>query len=54
VLWHLRTAPQLRQDYLEKLDRMTSFAGRGLLVPRLGIAASAPGEGISGLPLRAQ
>ena len=36
VLWHLRTVPLLQRDYLAKLDRMTSFAGRGLLLPRLG------------------
>jgi Family of unknown function (DUF5995) len=36
VLWHLRTAPPLQRDYLTKLDQLTSFAGRGLLLPRLG------------------
>jgi Family of unknown function (DUF5995) len=36
VLWHLRSAPALRDDYLTKLDQMTGFAGRGLLAPRLG------------------
>jgi len=35
VLWHLRSAPALRDDYLTKLDQMTGFAGRGLLAPRL-------------------
>jgi Family of unknown function (DUF5995) len=36
VLWHLRSAPLLRRDFLDRLDRMAAFAGRGLLVPRLG------------------
>ena len=36
VLWQLRTVTALQRDYLARLDRMTSFAGRGLLVPRLG------------------
>jgi hypothetical protein len=36
VLWHLRAAPFLQRDYLTKLDQMTAFAGRGLLLPRLG------------------
>lgn len=40
VLWHLRAMPQLRRDYLAKLDSMAGFAGRGLLLPRLGITAS--------------
>jgi hypothetical protein len=35
VVWHLRAAPRLQRDYLSKLDLTTSFAGRGLLVPRL-------------------
>ena len=33
VVWHLRTAPHLRSDYLARLDRMVGFAGRGLLAP---------------------
>jgi hypothetical protein len=33
VVWHLRTAPLLRSDYLARLDRMVGFAGRGLLAP---------------------
>jgi hypothetical protein len=41
VVWHLRTTPYLQRDYLSKLDRMTSFAGRGLLVPRMGIGGVA-------------
>ncbi len=35
VLWHLRAAPLLRRDYLARLDQMTAFAGRGLLLPVL-------------------
>ena len=35
VLWHLRAAPVLRREYLARLDQMTAFAGRGLLVPVL-------------------
>lgn len=31
VVWHLRTAPLLRSEYLTRLDRMVGFAGRGLL-----------------------
>ena len=38
VLWQLRAAPLLKREYLDKLDQMTSFAGQGLLVPRLGSA----------------
>jgi hypothetical protein len=40
VYWHLRGAPLLQRDYLARLDRMVAFAGHGLLVPRLGIAAA--------------
>jgi hypothetical protein len=36
VLWHLRATPTLRRDYVSRLDLMTAFAGRGLLLPRLG------------------
>ena len=36
VLWQLRAAPLLKREFLDKLDRMTSFAGHGLLVPGLG------------------
>jgi Family of unknown function (DUF5995) len=32
VLWTLRGSPQLSADYLAMLDRMTGFAGRGLLI----------------------
>jgi hypothetical protein len=35
VVWHLREAPDLRRDFLARLDHMVGFAGRGLLVPRL-------------------
>lgn len=31
VLWRLRLLPMLRRDFLERLDRLTGFAGRGLL-----------------------
>ena len=41
LLWHLRPAPRLQRDYLTHLDHITSFAGRGLLVPRLGVRAGA-------------
>ena len=33
VVWHLRAAPQLRSEYVSRLDRMVGFAGRGLLAP---------------------
>jgi hypothetical protein len=36
VVWHLRGASHLRREYLERLDHMVGFAGRGLLAPRLG------------------
>jgi len=39
LLWHLRATPLLRANYLTQLDQMTAFAGRGLLVPRLGIGS---------------
>ena len=35
VLWHLRTLPVLRREYVARLDQMTAFAGRGLLLPVL-------------------
>jgi Family of unknown function (DUF5995) len=41
VLWHLRTAPPLQRDYLARLDQMVAFAGRGLLLPRLGSTQAA-------------
>jgi hypothetical protein len=37
LLWHLRATPRLQADYLQHLDHFAAFAGRGLLVPRLGI-----------------
>ena len=33
ALWHLRAHPSLSADYLDALDGMVGFAGRGLLVP---------------------
>lgn len=36
VLWHLRGVPHLRREFLARLDSLTGFAGRGLLVPVLG------------------
>jgi hypothetical protein len=33
VLWHLHGLPSLAADYLSRLDRLTGFAGRGLLQP---------------------
>jgi hypothetical protein len=33
ALWHLRSFPTLGADYLETLDGMVGFAGRGLLLP---------------------
>jgi hypothetical protein len=38
VLWRLRPLPALQRDFLARLDQITGFAGRGLLVPRLGTA----------------
>ena len=38
VFWHLRPAPLLRREFLARLDSMTGFASRGLLLPALGIA----------------
>jgi Family of unknown function (DUF5995) len=32
ALWHLRSFPTLSDDYLETLDGMVGFAGRGLLL----------------------
>jgi hypothetical protein len=42
VCWHLRSAPLLQREYLERLDRMVAFAGHGLLVPRLGVTGAVP------------
>ena len=33
VLWALRDRPLLRDRFFDRLDRLTGFAGRGLLVP---------------------
>jgi Family of unknown function (DUF5995) len=33
TLWALRRKPELAAEYLDSLDRMVGFAGRGLLVP---------------------
>ncbi|MGE5814796.1 MAG: DUF5995 family protein [Acidobacteriota bacterium] len=33
VLWALRDTPRLRDRFFDRLDRLTGFAGRGLLVP---------------------
>jgi Family of unknown function (DUF5995) len=38
VCWHLRDEPFLQREFLARLDQMVAFAGRGLLVPRLGIS----------------
>jgi hypothetical protein len=38
VLWNLRALPPLATSYLATLDRMTGFAGRGMLMP-LGLNA---------------
>jgi hypothetical protein len=39
VLWALGGAPDLRTRFFDRLDRLTGFAGRGLLVP-LGLDRS--------------
>ena len=36
VLWHLRGTPLLGREFLARLDSMTGFASRGLLLPALG------------------
>ena len=33
VLWTLQRLPRLRDGFLERLDGLTGFAGRGLLIP---------------------
>ena len=33
ALWHLRALPALSHDYLDSLDGLVGFAGRGLLIP---------------------
>lgn len=39
VLWHLRDTPLLAREFLARLDSLTGFASRGLLLPSLGIVA---------------
>lgn len=38
VVWHLRGTPVLRREFLARLDSMTGFASRGLLLPAIGLA----------------
>jgi hypothetical protein len=38
VLWRLRALPMLQRDFLARLDLLTGFAGRGVLVPRLDVS----------------
>ncbi len=33
VLWALKPTPTLQRDYFDRLDRLTGFASRGLLIP---------------------
>jgi hypothetical protein len=33
VLWTLRPSPALHDAFFARLDRLTGFAGRGLLLP---------------------
>ena len=42
VLWRLRALPTLQRDFLARLDQLTGFAGRGLLLPRLGVMRTSP------------
>ena len=39
VLWHLRDTRLLAREFLARLDSLTGFASRGLLLPALGIVA---------------
>jgi hypothetical protein len=39
VLWHRRGTPALGREFLARLDSITGFASRGLLLPTLGIVA---------------
>ena len=39
VLWHLRETPRLGREFLARLDSLTGFASRGLLLPALGLVA---------------
>lgn len=41
VCWHLRDLPHLRSEFLARLDRMVGLAGRGLMLPRLGLSEGA-------------
>jgi hypothetical protein len=36
ILWVQRSLPELSAQFLATLDRMTGFAGRGLLIPTEG------------------
>jgi Family of unknown function (DUF5995) len=49
VLWHLRSTPPLRREFLARLDSMTGFASRGLLLPTLGVAAGRGGGAGGGI-----
>jgi uncharacterized protein DUF5995 len=46
VLWHLRGTPLLRREFLARLDSITGFASRGLLLPTLGVAEGTGGGGV--------
>jgi hypothetical protein len=39
VLWALRRTPSLRDAFFTRLDGLTGFAGRGLLIPHSGLSA---------------
>ena len=39
ALWTLRRQERLRTEFIEALDRMVGFAGRGLLVPADSVLA---------------
>jgi hypothetical protein len=44
VLWALRSAVRLREAFFSRLDRLTGFAGRGLLIPTTVLSSTrAPG-----------
>lgn len=42
LLWNVRALPGAEDDLLLVLDRMTGFAGRGLLIPVPGGGAPYP------------
>jgi hypothetical protein len=44
TLWALRSEPELAAEYLDSLDRMVGFAGRGLLVPSNSLLRRAAGR----------